>query len=88
MKATLRRQQAGRRRLPHFLDVPIGHKTGDSAVIANDVGLIYSRSGPIVVAFFANGITGPYAETEDRIGRVARLIVDYFDGGRSAKQRP
>jgi len=68
--------------------VPIGHKTGDSAVIANDVGLIYSRSGPIVVAFFANGITGPYAETEDRIGRVARLIVDYFDGGRSAKQRP
>ena len=88
MKATLRRQQAGQRRLPHFLDVPIGHKTGDSAVIANDVGLIYSRSGPIVVAFFANGITGPYAETEDRIGRVARLIVDYFDGGRSAKQRP
>jgi hypothetical protein len=26
------------------------------------------------------GITGPYAETEDQIGRVSRMIVDYFDG--------
>jgi hypothetical protein len=23
---------------------------------------------------------GPYAEAEDRIGRVAQLIVEYFDG--------
>ena len=76
----MRRQQAGARRLPHFLDVPVAHKTGDSGVIANDVGIVYARSGPIVIAFFTNGITGPYAETEDRIGRVARLIVDYFDG--------
>jgi len=80
MKAIMRRQQAGARRLPHFLDVPVAHKTGDSGVIANDVGIVYARSGPIVIAFFTNGITGPYAETEDRIGRVARLIVDYFDG--------
>jgi beta-lactamase class A len=80
MKSTMRRQQAGTRRIPHFLDVPVGHKTGDSAVIANDVGMVYSRSGTVVIAFFTNGITGPYAETEDRIGRVSRLIVDYFDG--------
>jgi beta-lactamase class A len=78
MKAIMRRQQAGARRLPHFLDVPVAHKTGDSGVIANDVGIVYARSGPIVIAFFTNGIKGPYAETEDRIGRVARLIVDYF----------
>src|SRR5436190_1557640 len=78
MRTIMRRQQAGARRLPHFLDVPVGHKTGDSGVIANDVGIVYARSGPIVIAFFTNGITGPYAETEDRIGRVARLIVDYF----------
>ena len=69
--------------LPHFLDVPVGHKTGDSGVIANDVGIVYARSGPIVIAFFTNGITGPYAETEDRIGRVARLIVDYFQAATS-----
>ncbi len=79
----LRAQQAGARRLPHFLDVPVGHKTGDSGVIANDVGIVYARSGPIVIAFFTNGITGPYAETEDRIGRVARLIVDYFQASTS-----
>jgi beta-lactamase class A len=80
MTMIMRRQQAGTRRIPHFLDVPVAHKTGDSAVIANDVGLVYSRSGTIVVAFFVNGVSGPYAETEDRIGHVARLIVDYFDG--------
>jgi len=58
----------------------VAHKTGDSAVIANDAGMIYARSGTIVIAFFANGVTGTYAETEDRIGQLARLIVEYFDG--------
>ena len=80
MRTALRRQQAGARRLPHFLDVPVAHKTGDSAVIANDVGMVYGRSGTIVIAFFANSVTGTYAEAEDRIGQVARLIVEYFDG--------
>jgi hypothetical protein len=76
----MRRQQAGSRRLPHFVNVPVAHKTGDSGVIANDVGMIYARSGTIVVAFFSNGITGSYGEAEDRIGRVAQTIVEYFDG--------
>ncbi|MEW6320353.1 MAG: serine hydrolase [Acidobacteriota bacterium] len=80
MKAIMSRQQAGARRIRHYLDVPVAHKTGDSAVIANDVGLVSARSGTVVLALFVNGVTGPYAETEDRIGRVARQIVDYFDG--------
>ena len=80
MKLFLRRQLAGSRRLPHFLDVPVGHKTGDSGNIANDVGIIYSRSGPIVVATLVTGITGSYGEVEDRIGRLARTVVDHFDG--------
>ena len=80
MLRMFRAQQSGARRLPHFLTVPVGHKTGDfPPVLANDVGIIYARSGPIVVAFFLNGIRGPYAEAEDRIGRVAQLIVEYFD---------
>lgn len=80
MLRMFRAQQSGSRRLPHFLTVPVGHKTGDFApVLANDVGIIYARSGPIVVAFFLNAIRGPYAEAEDRIGRVAQLIVEYFD---------
>lgn len=80
MRLFLRQQQAGARRLPQFLTVPIGHKTGDSAVISNDVGIIYARSGPIVVSFFVNGIQGSLAEAEARMGRIAQLIVGYYDG--------
>ena len=77
----LRAQQSGARRLPHFLNVSVAHKTGDfPPVLANDVGIVFARSGPIVIAFFANAIQGPYADAEDRIGRVAQLIVQYFDG--------
>ena len=77
----MRAQQSGARRLPHFVNVAVAHKTGDfPPVLANDVGVIFARSGPIVVAFFANAIEGPYGEAEDRIGRIAQLIVEYFDG--------
>ena len=77
----MRAQQSGARRLPHFLNVGVAHKTGDfPPVLANDVGVVFAKSGPIVVAFFANAIEGPYAEAEDRIGRIAQLIVEYFDG--------
>ena len=80
MKLFLRRQLAGSRRLPHYVDVPVGHKTGDAANIANDVGIISARSGPIVIAALVSGITGSYGEAEDRIGRLARTVVDHFDG--------
>jgi len=83
MMRMLRGQQAGARRLPHFLNVPVAHKTGDfPPVLANDVGIVFTRSGPVVISFFANAIDGPYAEAEDRIGRIAQLIVEYFDGSR------
>ena len=88
MKTIMGRQQAGARRIPHFLDVPVAHKTGDSGVIANDVGLVSARSGTVIISFFVNGITGPYAETEDRIGRVSRQIVDYFDGPKTPSRKP
>jgi len=80
MRHFLRQQHAGARRLRQFLTVPIGHKTGDSAVISNDVGIIYARSGPIVISFFVNGIEGSLAEAETRMGRIAQLIVGYYDG--------
>ena len=84
MTRAFRRQQSGSRRLPHFLDVPVGHKTGDfPPVLANDVGVVYARSGPIVVAFLTNAIRETYAELEDRMGRTTRAIVDYFDGARA-----
>lgn len=82
MLQALRRQQLGARRLPHFIDVPVAHKTGDGGTIANDVGVIYARSGPVVVAFFANSVKGSYAEAEDRIGRLGERLVRYFDAGK------
>ena len=82
MVRMIRAQQSGARRLPHFRQrARSAHKTGDfPPVIANDVGIVYARSGPIVVSFFGSAIEGPYAEAEDRIGRIAQLIVEYFDG--------
>jgi len=88
MRTFMRRQLAGSRRLPHFVDVPVAHKTGDSGNIANDVGIIYARSSPIVIAVLVNGITGSYGETEDRIGRIAQLVVDHFDRPPPPPQRP
>jgi beta-lactamase class A len=76
----MRAQQAGARRMPHFLSgIQVAHKTGDfPPVLANDVGVVYAPSGPIVVSFFLNAITGNYGEAEDHMGRVTRRIVEYF----------
>jgi beta-lactamase class A len=80
MLRMMRAQQAGQRRLNHYVSVPVAHKTGDfPPVLANDVGIIYSRSGPIVVSYLGNAITGVYGEAEDRIGRFAQQLVEYFD---------
>ncbi len=80
MLRMMRAQQAGQRRLNHFITVLVAHKTGDFApVLANDVGVIYARSGPIVVSFLGNEIRGNYGEAEDNIGRAAQAIVEYFD---------
>jgi beta-lactamase class A len=80
MLRMLRAQQAGQRRLNHYVTVPVAHKTGDfPPVLANDVGIIYARSGPIVVSYLGNAITGNYGEAEDRIGRFAQQLVELLD---------
>ena len=80
MLRMMRAQQAGQRRLNHYVSVPVAHKTGDfPPVLANDVGIIYARSGPIVVSYLGNAITGTYGEAEDRIGRFAQQLVELFD---------
>lgn len=76
-------QQGGARRLPHYVGLRIGHKTGDIApVVANDVGIAYHPTGPIVVSFFVNEITGSYGEAEDQMGRTMLRIADYFEARR------
>jgi beta-lactamase class A len=79
LRTALRRQQLGDRRLPRFVEHPIGHKTGDYPPHdANDVGIVYAPSGPIVIAVFANDLGGDYEQEEERIGRISRLIIDHF----------
>jgi beta-lactamase class A len=80
MKRIMRAQQAGTRKIPHYLSVPVAHKTGETTGVTNDVGMIYAHSGPIIIAFYTIGYTGLAADADDRLGHVARLIVEYFDG--------
>ncbi len=80
MKRIMLRQQAGTRKIPHWLTVPVAHKTGEVGGVSNDVGMIYAKSGPIVMAFYTLGYTGLAADADDNLGRVARMVVEYFDG--------
>ena len=80
MKRIMLGQKSGALKIPHYLQVPVGHKTGETRGVTNDVGMIYSRSGPIIISFYNMDVIGPRAYTEDRMGRVSRLIVEYFDG--------
>ncbi|MCA0202217.1 MAG: class A beta-lactamase-related serine hydrolase [Proteobacteria bacterium] len=82
MRRMLRAQQAGTMKIPHYLTVPVGHKTGETTGVTNDVGVIYAKSGPIVISFYNMNMTGSRADTEDMMGEVARSVVDYFDGVR------
>src|SRR3712207_9304152 len=57
--------------------VVIGHKTGDwPPYLANDVGIIYAPSGPIVMSAFASENRGSYAAVEDAIARIAELVFN------------
>lgn len=33
-------------KVPHYLTVPVGHKTEETTGVTNDVGEIYSGTGP------------------------------------------
>jgi hypothetical protein len=79
MKRILLEQREGRLRIPHHLEFPVGHKTGDGPpVIANDVGIVYAPGGAIVISFFSASNAAPYPDHEDRIGSLARAVIDYF----------
>ena len=79
MRRILRTQQV-RHKIPHYLSVPVGNKTGDTRGVTNDVAIVYARSGPLVIASYNMNVVGPIAEQDDRVGQLARRIVDYFDG--------
>lgn len=82
VKRILTEQKLGALRIPHYLPWPdyfVAHKTGDGPpTVCNDVGIIFGADGPIVLSFFSSTIGEAYPEHEDRIGRLARAVVDYF----------
>ena len=74
-------QQQMRTRIPRFMldDVNTPHKTGDfPPYIANDVGLIETPAGRVVV-FFSAHHRGYYSELEDAIGRMSEQVWGYFN---------
>ena len=65
----------------------VGHKTGDwPPIIGNDVGILYSDAGPIVVSVFTNQNRGSFFDLEAAIGKVAEEILDAW-GGKPAARR-
>jgi len=81
MKRILRAQQY-KHKIPRYLSVPVGNKTGETDAVSDDVAIIYAHSGPIVMTSYNMGVKGPKAELADKMARTARMVVDYFDGKR------
>jgi beta-lactamase class A len=74
--------QQMRTRIPRFIedDANTPHKTGDfPPYIANDVGLIETPAGRVVVVFFTAHHRGFYSELEDAVGRMSEQVWDYFN---------
>ncbi len=66
-------------RIPKYLNVPSGHKTGDfPPYIANDAGYIMIEGKPVVVVFFNAHHRGIYATLEDAVARAAEQVANYF----------
>jgi beta-lactamase class A len=55
----------------------VGHKTGDwPPIVGNDVGILYSDAGPIVISVFTNQNRGSFFDLEAAIGKVAEDVLD------------
>ena len=79
------RQQLYASRLPQRISFRAGiaHKTGDwPPLLGNDVGIIYppAPAGPLVIAVFTNGNTGPFYQLEATEGRVAEDVLNAWAG--------
>ncbi|HEY6307982.1 MAG TPA: serine hydrolase [Candidatus Angelobacter sp.] len=74
--------QQMRTRIPKYMDddTRTPHKTGDfPPYIANDVGLIETPAGRVVVVFFSAHHRGYYSELEDAIARMSEQVWAYFN---------
>lgn len=99
MVTTLRNQQY-RAMLPRFLDggaasdglSPIADKIGALDAVRNDVALVYTRSGPVVISIFTydnpDHSWTPENQAEIFVGRLAQAIVQAWSPAGLARQIP
>lgn len=75
------RKQQFTDRIPRLLppDTPVAHKTGTITGVCHDAGIIYSPSGPLVLAVFTQGIP-QQAVAEGGIRHIARAVYGYLGG--------
>jgi beta-lactamase class A len=80
MMAILSRQMFNQR-LPRYLpeSSQMAHKTGTIGSTTNDAGIMFVRGNPIAIAVFTVDKRIARGEVEERMGRLTRVIYDFFD---------
>lgn len=80
MMTILNRQQFNQR-LPRYLPEGTGfaHKTGTIGSTTNDAGVMFIRGNPIALVVFTMDKRTSRGEVEEQMGRLARVVYDFFD---------
>jgi hypothetical protein len=57
----------------------MAHKTGTIGSTTNDAGIMFVRGNPIAIAVFTVDKRISRGEVEERMGRLTRVVYDFFD---------
>lgn len=74
-------QQMFNQRLPRYLPESAGmaHKTGTIGSTTNDAGIMFVRGNPVAIAVFTVDKRIARGEVEELMGRLTRVVYDFFD---------
>ncbi|MFN0108436.1 MAG: serine hydrolase [Blastocatellia bacterium] len=78
---TIMNRQQFNHRLPRYLPEGTGfaHKTGTIGSTTNDAGVMFIRGNPIALVVFTMDKRTSRGEAEEQMGRLARVVYDFFD---------
>jgi beta-lactamase class A len=81
MMMTILGQQQFNQRLPRYLPESqrMAHKTGTIGSTTNDAGVMFVRGNPVALVVFTVDKRAARGEVEERMGRLARAVYDFFD---------
>jgi beta-lactamase class A len=89
MLATLEKQQVNNRFPKYLRGVLVAHKTGDGQpFIANDAGILFVKSQPIVLVVFTGHHRGETETLHDAIARIAALVAGHYGAELSPNYKP